>query len=435
MAVFSPEDVAAMAQNMGGGAPAPAPIAAPVAQQGMAAAPGFAELRAELEALRTQTSAGAVAAEKAARLAADPERARYPVVDTPDKLKAARKDLEAQGLNDEQIEKKLAKFKKKGGKIKTSAKLLKVGRILGDTLAGYNPRGYQPGQPTAQISQQHRARIETAGAIARQQAMESGDQQAQLLLTEAQYGLEQTAKMAKEERDAQRKTEDKEWELVSRDRMVARDLGIPDYMGDINVIRDQITAARLADAQAESRVKAMEEKYSTTRQKKAELDVVKTQDELRNAPAQARREAKLTDARIANTEASTELTGAQLQEKIDEDIAQIKGEITDPVERRAIASEDRKAEATAVLASRETLAMYRTMTPAKLAERNMQRAAQKLPLIDAQAIATMVMMDLDAAGLIEYDDEGNPVALTPKSQKVMDDLAKVLSRLFAPALE
>jgi hypothetical protein len=403
----------------------------------MAAAPGFAELRAELEALRGQTAADVKGAEAKARREADPEKARYPVVETAEQEAEQRAILSSRGLGTEQINKKIAKFKKKGGKIKTSAHLLKVGRILGDTLAGYNPRGYQPGQPTAQLTEQHRARIETAGAIARQQAQAAGDQEAQLLLTEAQYGLEQTAKLAKEERDRQRKLEDQEWELVSRDRMVARDLGIPDYMGDIQVIRDQITAARLADAQMENTVQQLELKYAGTRQTRAELgvkkdavDLAQAKTNLRETPGKEETKRATAEARLKSAELTVEAQEAQRQERIDDEIAEIKGETTDPVEQRAIRAETRKAMAKGRQEARADVAMFRTMTPEDLIARNAERREKGQPEFTKQSIANMVLMGMESNGLVEYDDEGNPVPVDVEAGKILTNLARILQRLF-----
>jgi hypothetical protein len=418
-------------------AAAPAPIAAPAAPQGMAAAPGFAELRRELEALRMSTSKEAQAAAAKARREADPEQARYPVVETPEQEAKARADLTAKGLSSDMIDKRIAKFRKKGGKIKTSATLMKVGRILGDTLAGYNPRGYQPGQPIAPFTQQHQARIESAGEIARTQAEAAGDQQAKLLLTEAQYGLEKTAKLAEEERATIRKREDEEYALVLRDRAVARDLGIPDYMGPIEIIRQQIAAARAADAQAENKVKRLEEQYGILRNEKAGVDVQKARVDtatakvkLRELPGKQAKEEEYRAAKKESLNLTVEEQIAKKEERLAAENAKIKGESTDPVEVRAIRAEKRKADAAGVVDAQKLVAFIRNQTPASLMEMNRNRIEKGDKPYDAETLTRMLIVKLDAAGLVEFDELGNPTGTTPAAQKVLQGMAQAVTRLW-----
>jgi hypothetical protein len=63
--------------------------------------------------------------------------ARYPMVDTDDRETKVRMELSQRGMSDEQIDKKVAKFKKKGGKVKLSAKLGLAANALGRGLGGY----------------------------------------------------------------------------------------------------------------------------------------------------------------------------------------------------------------------------------------------------------------------------------------------------------
>ena len=63
--------------------------------------------------------------------------ARYPMVDTAEREAKVRKELSQRGMSDEKIDKKIDKFKKKGGKVKLSAKLGLAASALGRGAQGY----------------------------------------------------------------------------------------------------------------------------------------------------------------------------------------------------------------------------------------------------------------------------------------------------------
>ena len=170
--------------------------------------------------LQQDTLQKAEEARQAAIRRVDKEQARYPIVETPEQEAEQRSALKAKGLSSEKIDKRIEKFKRRGGKVKTSSKLLKAGRILADTLAGYNPNGYYPGQPTAPLTQAREQRLYRAGEEAFNEALGVGQKKESILAQKAQFTLSQVVAKQQQEQAA----EYEQWAKVAQG---AQKYGIP----------------------------------------------------------------------------------------------------------------------------------------------------------------------------------------------------------------
>lgn len=120
---------------------------------------------------------------------------RYPVVDSPEKEKAVRADLANRGLNQKQIDKRIEKFKKKGGKVKTSAKLGLAAKILGAGAGGWLQVAQRVPNRNAPVFQQLQQEREMRAAPEIQQANQEAQlkQQAAVLKVQEEIDSRQKA--------------------------------------------------------------------------------------------------------------------------------------------------------------------------------------------------------------------------------------------------
>jgi hypothetical protein len=131
---------------------------------------------------------------------------RYPTIDTPEQKKRVTKMLKERGLNDEQIKKRMAKFAKKGGKVKTSAKVALAAKMLGGLAS--RTMAFRYGRPMNAPAPMDVLQQEQAKHMAdiREQANRVADQQTAVVSTKAKASLDQMkrdeAKMEQRHKEA-----------------------------------------------------------------------------------------------------------------------------------------------------------------------------------------------------------------------------------------
>ncbi|NIQ97260.1 MAG: hypothetical protein GWN87_26100, partial [Desulfuromonadales bacterium] len=178
--------------------------------------------------------------------------ARYPIVETQADIDRETARLKRRGLDDKEIERRIQKFQRKGGKVKTSAKVMAAATMLGGAIRGY--LAVKQGRPIPQQGalQQLQAAAKQRMDDAILKAEKLGDEQKALILAQderefktfleeikADAGLRK--QVFKESRDLGQPTADEE----------GNDLPVDVVAG--NVVAEKARRARASEALDERR--------------------------------------------------------------------------------------------------------------------------------------------------------------------------------------
>ena len=164
--------------------------------------------------------------------------------------------------------------------------------------------------------------------------------------------------------------------------------------------------------------------------KKARVDKATAEVKLRELPGKQAKEEEYRAARKESLDLTVEEQIAKKTARDDARIAEKLGESTDAVEVRAIRAEKRKADAAGVVDAQKLVAFIRNQTPDSLMEMNRNRIEKGDKPYDAETLTRMLIVKLDAAGLVEFDELGNPTGTTPAAQKVLQGMAQAVTRLW-----
>jgi hypothetical protein len=218
----------------------------------------FEQFQGQMATLQEQNLQKAEEARAAAIAKEDKEQARYPVVETPEQEAEQRAILVGKGLSPEKVDKRIAKFKKRGGQRKTSAKWRKAGRIITDTLTGLNDGGAAP------ITEAREARLNQAGEDAFNEVMRGGEKMQAVLAQKAQFALGETVRQQQQEQAV----EYEKWEKVAQG---AQKYGIPVQDEEGQPVPKEYLEAQVAEAESyEKQAKQLEQEQKAEMQRQAQ---------------------------------------------------------------------------------------------------------------------------------------------------------------------
>jgi hypothetical protein len=183
---------------------------------------------------------------------------RYPVISTPADEKKERARLARRGLDKDEVDRRIAKFKKKGGKVKTSAKVMAAAGMLAGGIQGY--LAAKQGRP-----------IPMRGGLTQLRDQAKARMDEEVLRVEKEAQEQKALVLAKDEREFKTFLEEIKADAALRKQLgkEARDLGIDlqDERGKPRPVDDVARDVVQENARRAAARETMEERKETRMQR------------------------------------------------------------------------------------------------------------------------------------------------------------------------